>query len=157
MLPAFIRRLKSCLGSFALLLALAGPAGARERSVEQWGVFDVSLSGSTNGNPFVDVQLSARFSCTTSTVEVAGFYDGDGMYRVRFMPDKQGQWHYTTASNRPELDGKTGEFTASAPAIGNHGPVQVANTYHFAYSDGTPFRPIGTTSYNWGHMVDALE
>ena len=157
MLPAFIRCLKSALGSFTLLVALAWPAGATEASVEQWGVFDVSFFGSTNGNPFVDVQLSASFSCITSTVEVAGFYDGNGNYRVRFMPDKQGQWHYTTHSNRPELDGKTGEFTVTAPAVANHGPVHVANTYHFAYGDGTPFRPLGTTSYNWAHMVDALE
>src|SRR5271170_8182831 len=106
MLPAFIRCLKSCLGSFALLVALASAADAMEASVEQWGVFDISLSGSTNGNPFADVQVSASFSSTASTVEVAGFYDGDGMYRVRFMPDKQGQWQYTTHSNRPELDGR---------------------------------------------------
>src|ERR1035437_5755234 len=154
---AFICCLISCLGGFALLVALTGSAGAAEASVEQWGVFDKLLSGPTNGNPFVDVQFYTRFSFATSTVEVAGFYDGDGIYRVRFMPDKLGHWHYTTRSNRPELDGKTGEFTVTAPAVGNHGPVQVAYTYHFAYGDGTPFRPIGTTSYNWAHMIDALE
>ncbi len=154
---AFIHRLESCLGTFALLLALAGSVVAVGTSVEQWGVFEVSLPGSTNGNPFMEVQISARFSCITSAVEVAGFYDGDGMYRVRFMPDKQGPWHYTTRSNRPELDGKTGDFTVTVPTAGNHGPVHVANTYHFAYGDGTPFRPIGTTAYNWWHMTDALE
>jgi hypothetical protein len=153
----FIRCVKFCLGSFVLLVALAGSAGAADVSIEQWGLLDVPLSGPTNGNPFVDVQVSARFSCATSAVEVAGFYDGDGIYRVRFMPDKQGQWHYTTRSNSPRLDGKTGEFTVTAPAVGNHGPVHVANTYHFACGDGTPFRPLGTTSYNWAHMVDTLE
>jgi hypothetical protein len=154
---ALIHRLILCLGTFALLVTLAGSAGAAETSVEQWSIFETSISGPTNGNPFVDVLFVARFSCTTSTVEVAGFYDGDGIYRVRFMPGNQGLWHYTTLSNRPELDGKTGEFTVTPPSVGNHGPVHVANTYHFAYGDGTPFRPIGTTAYNWWHMTDALE
>ncbi|HUD83993.1 MAG TPA: DUF5060 domain-containing protein, partial [Candidatus Saccharimonadales bacterium] len=114
-----------------MLVALAGSAGATEATVEQWGVLDIPLAGPTNGNPFVDVQVSAGFSSATSTVEVVGFYDGDGIYRVRFMPDQQGPWHYTTRSNRPELDGKAGEFTVTAPSVGNHGPVHVANMYHF--------------------------
>jgi Domain of unknown function (DUF5060) len=91
MLRALIRCLKFCLGGFALLVALTRSVGATEATVEQWDIFDISLSGSTNGNPFVDVQISARFSCATSTVEVAGFYDGDGIYRVRFMPGNPGQ------------------------------------------------------------------
>jgi hypothetical protein len=28
----------------------------------------------------------------------------------------------------------------SRPSKGNHGPVRVHNTYHFAYADGTPFK-----------------
>ena len=154
---AFIRCLKFRFGSLAILVSLAVSVNGAAGTVEQWGVFDIPLSGSTNGNPFVDVQFSARFSFSTSTVEVVGFYDGDGIYRVRFMPDKPGHWRYTTHSNRPELDVKTGEFVVTSPTGSNHGPVQVANTYHFAYGDGSPFRPIGTTSYNWAHMADALE
>jgi hypothetical protein len=49
---------------------------------------------------------------------VAGFYDGDGTYRLRFMPTEQGRWHYTTHRNRPELDSKTGEFTVITPVEG---------------------------------------
>ncbi|MGD0652293.1 MAG: DUF5060 domain-containing protein [Verrucomicrobiia bacterium] len=153
----FIKCLKPCIGSLTLLIALAGSVVAADATVEQWGVLEVSLAGPTNGNPFLDVQFSARFSLDASVVEAAGFYDGDGIYRVRFMPDKPGRWRYTTRSNHPELDGKTGGFTVTAPATGNHGPVHVTNTYHFAYADGTPYRPIGTTSYNWHHMADELE
>ena len=80
-----------------------------------------------------------------------------GFTGSRFMPDRQGAWHYATRSSLPELDGKTGDFMVVAPGTGNHGPVHVANTYHFAYADGTPFRPLGTTAYNWVHMADPLE
>ena len=78
-------------------------------------------------------------------MDVPGFYDGDGSYRVRFSPEKLGAWKYETASSAAELHGKTGEFTATPPGKGNHGPVRVHNAYHFAYADGTPFKQVGTT------------
>ena len=56
-----------------------------------------------------------------------------------------------------ELDGKTGTFTATKPSAGNHGPVRVRNTFHFAYADGTPYFPVGTTCYAWTHQGDELE
>ncbi|HEY7089050.1 MAG TPA: DUF5060 domain-containing protein [Tepidisphaeraceae bacterium] len=125
--------------------------------VEQWGIYDLALNGPAEGNPFIDVNLSARFTCENQTIEAHGFYDGDGTYRVRFMPDRQGVWKYETQSNRPELAGKTGEFTCVKPSAGNHGPVRVHNVHHFAYADGTPYKPVGTTAYGWVHQPDALE
>ena len=117
--------------------------------VEQWGVFELALKGPAGGNPFLDVHFAARFSQKADSVEVAGFYDGNGTYRVRFMPHKQGVWKYETISSVPELDGKTGEFNVVKPSLGNHGPVRVAHTFHFAYADGTPFKQLGTTCYVW--------
>jgi hypothetical protein len=35
--------------------------------------------------------------------------------------------------------------------------VNVANIYHFAYADGTPFVAIGTTCYSWAHQPDLIE
>jgi hypothetical protein len=35
------------------------------------------------------------------------------------------------------------------PSPGNHGPVGVARQYHFAYTDGKPFYPFGTTCSAW--------
>jgi hypothetical protein len=43
------------------------------------------------------------------------------------------------------------------PSAKNHGPVRVAQTYHFAYADGTPFRQLGTTAYAWTHQDNALQ
>ncbi|MEO6437087.1 MAG: DUF5060 domain-containing protein, partial [Tepidisphaeraceae bacterium] len=115
------------------------------------------LSGPADGNPFVDVQLSARFAQGDRSIDVTGFYDGGGVYRVRFMPPTQGAWKYETRSNRAELDGKGGSFEAAAPSPGNHGPVRVANTFHFAYADAAPYRQIGTTCYAWIHQAEALQ
>lgn len=133
-----------------LSLFLAIPAWA----VEKWDVFELTLEGPADGNPFTEVELSARFTQGGRTVTAAGFYDGNGVYKVRFMPDAEGAWRYETASNRPALQGRTGGFEVTAPGPGNHGPVRVAHTFHFAYADGTPFRQLGTTAYHWTFQSD---
>jgi hypothetical protein len=136
--------------AFTLCLAAAG-------DVERWGVYEIAFQGPSAGNPFVDVRLSAQFRFRNRTVNVDGFYDGAGVYRIRFMPDEIGAWTYTTSSNAAPLNGRTGSFTADAPAPSNHGPVRVRYTTHFAYEDGTPYVPIGTTCYAWTHQGDRLE
>ncbi len=137
----------------ALLIAFASVVRAEEavapKSVARWDIFELELKGPSEGNPFVDVRFSAVFTNGARTVDVPGFYDGEGVYRVRFMPEQVGTWRYETKSNRWPLTGKTGSFTVTSAGKGNHGPVRVFNTYHFAYADGTPFKPIGTTIYNW--------
>ena len=97
-------------------------------SVERWGILEISLTGPRDGdreyaNPFVDVQLSAQFQFKNRVVEADGFYDGEGVYRVRFMPDAIGPWRYVTTSNCPDLDSKSGELVCIEPPPDNHGPV----------------------------------
>ena len=86
-----------------------------------------------------------------------GFYDGGGNYRVRIMPTERGPWHFWTVSSADALSHKIGHFLVTKPSATNHGPVQVTNTFHFAYADGTPFKQVGTTCYVWNHQGDALE
>ncbi len=125
--------------------------------VPRWGVFEVALNGPNEGNPFQDVRVTARFSNGPATVTVIGFYDGQGVYRVRFMPESQGIWSYQTQSNRSELSGKSGQFMCVEPTPQNHGPVRVAGVHHFAYADGTPMVLIGTTAYSWAHEPEPVE
>ncbi|MEO7580854.1 MAG: DUF5060 domain-containing protein [Massilia sp.] len=161
--PVLVR----CRAGAALLIAgvfwLSAPACAAPglaapiTSVERWDYVELRLDGPAGGNPFVDVTLAAQFVQGKRRVEVNGFYDGDGVYRLRFMPDTVGEWRYETRSNRAELRGKRGAIMVSAARPGNHGPVGVRDTFHFAYADGTPFHQIGTTSYSWLHHNEALE
>jgi hypothetical protein len=136
-----------------VLMLAALCAGA----VERWGVYEVALPGPDAGNPYLEVTLSATFRLEHRAVTVAGFYDGGGAYRIRFMPDADGEWTYATASNRAELAGKSGRFTVKPPGAGNHGPVAVRKTWHFGYADGTPYYPVGTTAYAWAHQTPELE
>jgi len=129
----------------------------RTANVEQWGIFELELQGRAEGNPYLDVEITAQFAYNHRIVEVDGFYDGEGVYRIRFMPDVQGTWRYRTRSNLDALNGAEGTFTCVAPASGNYGPVRVCNTYHFTYADGTPYKQVGTTCYAWTHQGDELE
>jgi hypothetical protein len=127
-------------------------AGRTAPDVERWGLFEVALAGPAEGNPFVEVDLSAEFRFRNRTIRVPGFYDGDGTYRIRFMPDEVGAWTWTTSSTTPALDGRSGGFVCAPPGPGNHGPVRVRNRFHFAHADGRPYLPFGTTCYAWTHQ-----
>ena len=126
------------------------------QSVEQWNVFEIELQGSTSVNPFTDVTISASFTQGHRVVRVDGFYDGDGIYRIRFSPDTAGNWAYITHANIESLDGVTGEFACTAAEGGNHGPVGVHARTRFVYADGTTYVPVGTTCYAWNHQSDKL-
>jgi len=140
------------LGAVALVGSVATGA-----EVECWDIFEVSLRGPSSGNPFVDVDLSGRFTQGNKVFTPEGFYDGDGVYKIRFMPDAPGQWTYVTKSNCKELDGKKGAFTCIKAGPGNRGPVRVHDTFRLAYADGTPHFSVGTTCYAWVHQGDKME
>jgi Domain of unknown function (DUF5060)/Protein of unknown function (DUF4038)/Domain of unknown function (DUF5605) len=141
------------------LLSAATPSpatGPASKTVEQWGLFELTLPGPSTGNPFKDVTLTAAFTLEHRTVQVTGFYDGDATYRIRFMPDAPGHWTYTTASSAHELASHAGAFTCTPPTTpGNHGPVGTAHQFHFQYADGTPYFPFGTTTYAYLFTSDA--
>lgn len=89
-----------------------------------------------------------------ATLTVPGFWDGERRYVVRFAPPRAGHWWWRTASDEPSLEGHEGVIDAVED--GEHGPVGVASRFHFAHADGTPFRPVGTTVYNWIHQREQL-
>jgi len=122
-----------------------------------WSTFELSFEGPSGGNPFQDVALTAVLAQGSRRVRVSGFYDGDGRYLVRFLPDATGQWSYVTSSNAPALDGKSGTIEVGPAKPGHHGPVRVDRRHHFRYADGTRYINIGTTAYVWNLQGDVLE
>lgn len=143
----------------ALLLTLLGFYGmaADISKIQCWDRYEIALKGPSAGNPFVSVNLKATFTNNHDKVTVTGFYDGDGNYKIRFMPGKTGIWHYVTASNSPALTNKRGLFECIAATGNNHGMVRVWNTYSFRYDDGKIFYPFGTTAYAWQHQGEELQ
>lgn len=96
---------------------------------EQWGIFELVFSQPT----------TVAFGVGKGAYLIDSFWDGDGREVVRFMPPTQGVWEWVT-----EDGSQQGKLTVGPPSLGNHGPVRVHNTFHFAYADGTPMaRRIG--------------
>ena len=63
-------------------------------SVEKWGTFEAEMPGKKEGNPFTDYAIQGTFKGKEETKTVDGFYDGDGIYRVRFMPSFEGEYAF---------------------------------------------------------------
>lgn len=123
--------------------------------VQKWGIFEFSADGRTDGNPFVDYVIKANFKCDCESKTVNGFYDGNGIYKVRFMPSFEGKYEFEVSGTFSEKI-YSGEFTAVAPEKSNHGSVKVSDVYSFSYQDGTAYSCIGTTCYVWHLQSDEL-
>ena len=59
------------------------------KTIEKWDVLEVTVNGPKEGNPFCDQWIKGTFCCKNEKKTVDGFYDGDGVYKVRFMPSLQ--------------------------------------------------------------------
>lgn len=120
--------------------------------VHRWDVFEIAISGPCDGNPFLEHCVTGIFQGDQETVSTDGFYDGDGIYRVRFMPSFTGCYRFTV---RSDFAGEqSGTFEVLPARKENHGPVRVVNTWHFAYEDGEPYYSVGTTCYVWELQSD---
>ena len=147
---------KSCILLFCFI-AISICISSAKQDVEQWHRFEIALPCSLKANGFKDVNVSATFVSKDTTYTVAGFYDGDNTFKIRFMPQKTGSWNYTTKSNIPDLNNKKGSFECITPTGENHGIVRVSNTYNFKYADGKQYYPFGTTAYAWTHMPNDVQ
>lgn len=126
-----------------------------QKTVERWGMLEVTVNGSSEGNPFTERTIRGTFRGSNECVCVDGFYDGDGIYKVRFMPSFEGSYSFRVEGNYGGEE-EEGRFEVCSPNEGNHGPVRVVNTWHFAYEDGTPYYSVGTTCYVWNLQTDEL-
>lgn len=124
-----------------------------QNEVGKWDVFEVACEGPRQGNPFTEQWIKGVFTGRSETVEADGFYDGNGSYKVRFMPSFEGEYHFSLKASFP-IGKQEGTFMATSPKEGNHGPVRVSGNCHFVYEDGTPYYSLGTTCYVWELQPD---
>ena len=124
-----------------LLMALAAESIAQD--VKQWHTKTLSFIGpetseTATPNPFTDYRLTVTFKHGVHKQVVRGFYAADGnaaqtsatsgnVWRVRFAPDRVGQWSYSAelrggegiatrfdvnAGTKVEIENATGKFEA---------------------------------------------
>jgi len=126
----------------------APEAEAAVPQVPRWEMHEFSLHGRCHvDNPFGEASLVGHFTSPAGrTVVVDGFYDGGDVWRLRFSPDEEGEWHYLLRGEGVELS-QRGRLQCIPPR--GHGFIGIhpENPYAFAYRDGTPFFPMGDTCY----------
>lgn len=117
----------------------------------------------------VAVDLEAIFTLAGTTTRVKGFHAGDGRYVIRFLPLHAGHCTWRVRglfegdgseeclpAQSEDLSPHDSERKESAALwhvdlSSLHGMVR-ANGARFAYDDGTPYRPFGTTVYALVHQ-----
>lgn len=121
--------------AFFLLLTLFLPFAPllkdadAQNIAEQWKTLTLDFEGPTTSetaspNPFTDYRLTVTFEKDDRKLEIPGFFAADGnaeetgatqgnVWRVRFMPDVEGQWSY-----RAELRTGRGVATSDQPDAG---------------------------------------
>lgn len=62
--------------------------------INTWDMIELEFQGHCDKNPFVDYEIYGKFCSDNETKIVDGFYDGNGIYRVRFMPSSKGEYQY---------------------------------------------------------------
>ncbi len=120
--------------------------------MRQYEMKELVFQGEVLTKEWASVSLEAVFTNGETTVKAKGFYDGDGVYKVRFFPEKTGLWSWKVTG---AVQAQGSEECVAEAAHGSvwdaHGIVR-AREQHFAYSDGTLFRPFGTTIYALMHQ-----
>lgn len=127
-----------------------------EQSIALWGRFEYQVTDVDDPRHFTDTELSATFTCGEESRTVWGFYNGNGQFILRFMPDIPGVWHYRISSNIPSQSPVEGTFTC-VPETQLTGPVQRDGDGHFRYANGNAFYPFGTTAYVWNYQPDDIQ
>lgn len=135
-------------------------------SVEQWGKFEVQLDVSatwTNPYDYDEIRVSCVFTGPDGQSKtVDGFFMqdytlanmqtgalntvGTGSFKVRFSPDKPGDWTYapsiTNAAGTGTFPAQT--FTVTAPEVeSNAGFVRTDQTNYLHFDDGRQYIPVG--------------
>jgi hypothetical protein len=129
----------------------SGAPGLYLGSVPQRGVFEVVLfASSLPGNPFVDVEVLVTFRKPSGeTVEVDGFFDGDGIFRARAYVAEMGLWRWEASSTLAELNGRSGEFRVVPSNLPGKLRLHPRDPRQFAFENGEWFLHIGDTGYRY--------
>lgn len=118
--------------------------------MKQYECYELRLNGPEPAD-HARVDVDGSFEMNGTVTAVKGFYAGDGIYIVRYLPTEAGLCRYRVTG----MVNAEGEIVCEAAADSVHGLVRAEGT-HFRHEDGTYFYPFGTTVYALIHQEDAL-
>lgn len=119
-----------------------------------WGRWEGTFEAAGEPPPGTEITVEIT-SPSGKHTKVPGFWDGGYIWRVRVMPDEEGEWHYQTEATDeyPGLHRQTGSFDCQKIDSDNrflkHGPIRVsADGHYLEHADSTPFFYLGDTAWN---------
>ena len=142
-----------------LLIQISFVSNAQLHDAQEWRKYEIIFSSNSEyENPIQDVKFfEVTFTSPTGIDKtINGFWDGEKVWKARFMPYETGTWSFITRcsdAKNPGLNNQTGTFLCRANSnpkdIYKHGPViNPQGTYHLTYADGTPFFYMACTAWN---------
>mgnify|MGYP003190615107 FL=1 len=117
----------------------------------QYKPYELTYTAPEPTGSYVDIDLIASFERDGEKTTVKGFYDGDGVYKLRFLPLKAGLYRVTVGG----IVNDSFEIECQPAADSDNGVVR-ADGFHFKYDSGRWFYPFGTTVYALAHQPDEL-
>lgn len=125
--------------------------------IHVWEMQEVALKAEKNyANFYTDVTCWLELNGPDFSKRIYGFWDGDNIYKVRFVATMPGKWRWRSGSNQPDdkgLNDEVGEFTAInwTEAEKRQNPNRrgfvsaTPNGHALQYADGTPYFMVGDT------------
>lgn len=128
--------------------------------MKQYEMYEMEFKGGEPKGSWVGVDLTGEFSCDGTTKTVKGFYAGNGIYKLRFLPQKNGLYQWKIRGIIEESGECFCESTKAKMQEGSlkerkHGLVR-AEELHLIYEDGSLYVPVGTTVYALAHQPEPL-
>ncbi|HWC00601.1 MAG TPA: DUF4038 domain-containing protein [Bryobacteraceae bacterium] len=111
-------------------------------------MYEFALRGRSHvDNPYRDAALVGEFvSPTGKMISAEGFHCGDDSWKLRFVPEEEGEYRYVLRGEGASLFAQ-GRLIAVPPRERGFISIHPKNPYAFAYEDGSPFFPMGDTCY----------
>jgi hypothetical protein len=139
------------LGSF--------PVSAQLPDAGKWQKYELTFRSTISyENPVQDLlSMDVTFYSPTGRIKtIHSFWDGDDIWKARFMPDETGPWRFETSCSDKKNTGlfnRKGTFNCKESPdnrdLIKHGPVlHPAGKYYLTHSDGTPFFYLACTAWN---------
>lgn len=116
--------------------------------MRQYEIFELKFKGDKPAGSEALADVTAEFTCGKDCWKVKGFYDGEGTYKVRFLPQNTGTYTWKISG---AVSGEGSDVCIASEK--SHGMVQTEGC-HFKYQDGTKYLPFGTTIYALVHQED---
>ena len=125
--------------------------------MRQYEMAEIAFKGAAPRGSEAVIDLNAVFSKNGKDIAVKGFYAGDGVYKVRFLPEEAGsyEWRLYGEAAADLRSDTSGTMSVEPADKSHHGPVRPEGI-HLRHADGTWFYSFGTTVYALAHQSDAL-